>query len=82
MSCLSANRFKSLSAEYVEESYRNAPDVSETEDLSTLGESAPDVSEAEDINLQESAPDVSEESDVALDESYLDLLLESLNDEE
>ena len=51
MSLFSENRFKSLSAEYVEESYRNAPDVSE-------------------------------ESDVALDESYLDLLLESLNDEE
>ena len=67
MSLFSTNRCKSLSAEYVEESYRNAPDVSETEDLSTLGESAPDVSE---------------ESDVALDESYLDLLLESLNDEE
>ena len=67
MSLFSENRFKSLSAEYVEESYRNAPDVSEAEDLSTLGESAPDVSE---------------ESDVALDESYLDLLLESLNDEE
>ena len=66
MSLFSENRFKSLSAEYVEESYRNAPDVSE----------------AEDIKLQESAPDVSEESDVALDESYLDLLLESLNDEE
>ena len=38
MSLFSTNRCKSLSAEYVEESYRNAPDVSEAEDLSTLGE--------------------------------------------
>ena len=68
MSLFSTNRCKSLSAEYVEESYKavnEAPDVSETGDASVVNE-APDVSEADDIFIDEA----------------IDALLESLNDEE
>ena len=68
MSLFSTNRCKSLSAEYVEESYKavnEAPDVSETGDASVVNE-APDVSEADDLFIDEA----------------IDALLESLNDEE
>ena len=67
MSLFSTNRCKSLSAEYVEESYKA---VNET----------PDVSEPNDAVVNE-APDVSEADDLFIDEA-IDALLESLNDEE
>ena len=82
MSLFSTNRCKSLSAEYVEESYKavnEAPDVSETGDASVVNE-APDVSESGDAVVNE-APDVSEADDLFIDEA-IDALLESLNDEE
>ena len=82
MSLFSTNRCKSLSAEYVEESYKavnEAPDVSEPNDA-TVNEAAPDVSEADDAVINE-APDVSEADDIFIDEA-IDALLESLNDEE
>ena len=66
MSLFSTNRCKSLSAEYVEESCKVVPDVSE----------------ADDITVNESVPDVSEADDVTIDESFLDSFLESLNNEE
>ena len=69
MSLFSTNRCKSLSAEYVEESYKavnEAPDVSEPGDASSVVNEAPDVSEADDIFIDEA----------------IDALLESLNDEE
>ena len=69
MSLFSTNRCKSLSAEYVEESYKavnEAPDVSEPNDASSVVNEAPDVSEAGDIFIDEA----------------IDALLESLNDEE
>ena len=67
MSLFSTNRCKSLSAEYVEESYKAVNE-------------APDVSEADDAVVNE-APDVSEADDLFIDEA-IDALLESLNDEE
>ena len=67
MSLFSTNRCKSLSAEYVEESYKAVNE-------------APDVSEADDAVVNE-APDVSEADDIFIDEA-IDALLESLNDEE
>ena len=67
MSLFSTNRCKSLSAEYVEESYKAVNE-------------APDVSEADDAVVNE-APDVSEAGDLFIDEA-IDALLESLNDEE
>ena len=82
MSLFSTNRCKSLSAEYVEESYKavnEAPDVSEAGDASVVNE-APDVSESGDAVVNE-APDVSEADDLFIDEA-IDALLESLNDEE
>ena len=82
MSLFSTNRCKSLSAEYVEESYKavnEAPDVSEPNDA-TVNEAAPDVSETNDAVVNE-APDVSEADDIFIDEA-IDALLESLNDEE
>ena len=82
MSLFSTNRCKSLSAEYVEESYKavnEAPDVSESNDASVVNE-APDVSESGDAVVNE-APDVSEADDLFIDEA-IDALLESLNDEE
>ena len=82
MSLFSTNRCKSLSAEYVEESYKavnKAPDVSEPNDA-TVNEAAPDVSEPGDAVVNE-APDVSEADDLFIDEA-IDALLESLNDEE
>ena len=69
MSLFSTNRCKSLSAEYVEESYKavnEAPEVSEPGDASSVVNEAPDVSEADDIFIDEA----------------IDALLESLNDEE
>ena len=83
MSLFSTNRCKSLSAEYVEESYKavnEAPDVSEPNDA-TVNEAAPDVSEAGDASVVNEAPDVSEADDLFIDEA-IDALLESLNDEE
>ena len=83
MSLFSTNRCKSLSAEYVEESYKavnEAPDVSETGDASVVNE-APDVSEPNDASVVNEAPDVSEADDLFIDEA-IDALLESLNDEE
>ena len=68
MSLFSTNRCKSLSAEYVEESYKA---VNET----------PDVSEPNDASVVNEAPDVSEADDLFIDEA-IDALLESLNDEE
>ena len=68
MSLFSTNRCKSLSAEYVEESYKA---VNET----------PDVSEPNDASIVNEAPDVSEADDIFIDEA-IDALLESLNDEE
>ena len=68
MSLFSTNRCKSLSAEYVEESYKA---VNET----------PDVSEPDDASVVNEAPDVSEADDLFIDEA-IDALLESLNDEE
>ena len=82
MSLFSENRFKSLSAEYVEESCKavnEAPDVSEPNDA-TVNEAAPDVSEPGDAAVNE-APDVSEADNIFIDEA-IDALLESLNDEE
>ena len=82
MSLFSTNRCKSLSAEYVEESYKavnEAPDVSESGD--TVVNEAPDVSEAGDASVVNEAPDVSEADDLFIDEA-IDALLESLNDEE
>ena len=67
MSLFSTNRCKSLSAEYVEESYKAVNE-------------APDVSEA-DASVVNEAPDVSEADDLFIDEA-IDALLESLNDEE
>ena len=67
MSLFSTNRCKSLSAEYVEESYKAVNE-------------APDVSESGDTVVNE-APDVSEADDLFIDEA-IDALLESLNDEE
>ena len=67
MSLFSTNRCKSLSAEYVEESYKAVNE-------------APDVSEPGDAVVNE-APDVSEADDLFIDEA-IDALLESLNDEE
>ena len=67
MSLFSTNRCKSLSAEYVEESYKAVNE-------------APDVSEPNDAVVNE-APDVSEADDLFIDEA-IDALLESLNDEE
>lgn len=67
MSLFSTNRCKSLSAEYVEESYKAVNE-------------APDVSESGDAVVNE-APDVSEADDLFIDEA-IDALLESLNDEE
>ena len=67
MSLFSTNRCKSLSAEYVEESYKAVNE-------------APDVSEPVDAVVNE-APDVSEADDLFIDEA-IDALLESLNDEE
>ena len=67
MSLFSTNRCKSLSAEYVEESYKAVNE-------------APDVSEADDAVVNE-APDVSEADDLFIDEA-IDALLESLNNEE
>ena len=67
MSLFSTNRCKSLSAEYVEESYKAVNE-------------APDVSESGDAVVNE-APDVSEADDIFIDEA-IDALLESLNDEE
>ena len=70
MSLFSTNRCKSLSAEYVEESYKavnEAPDVSEPNDA--------------DASVVNEAPDVSEADDLFIDEA-IDALLESLNDEE
>ena len=69
MSLFSTNRCKSLSAEYVEESYKavnETPDVSEPNDASSVVNEAPDVSEADDLFIDEA----------------IDALLESLNDEE
>ena len=83
MSLFSTNRCKSLSAEYVEESYKavnEAPDVSEPNNA-TVNEAAPDVSEAGDASVVNEAPDVSEADDLFIDEA-IDALLESLNDEE
>ena len=83
MSLFSTNRCKSLSAEYVEESYKavnEAPDVSEPNDA-TVNEAAPDVSEPDDASVVNEAPDVSEADDLFIDEA-IDALLESLNDEE
>ena len=68
MSLFSTNRCKSLSAEYVEESYKAVNE-------------APDVSEADDASAVNEAPDVSEADDLFIDEA-IDALLESLNDEE
>ena len=68
MSLFSTNRCKSLSAEYVEESYKAVNE-------------APDVSEPNDATVNEAAPDVSEADDLFIDEA-IDALLESLNDEE
>lgn len=68
MSLFSTNRCKSLSAEYVEESYKAVNE-------------APDVSEPNDATVNEAAPDVSEADDIFIDEA-IDALLESLNDEE
>ena len=68
MSLFSTNRCKSLSAEYVEESYKA---VNET----------PDVSEPNDASVVNETPDVSEADDIFIDEA-IDALLESLNDEE
>ena len=67
MSLFSTNRCKSLSAEYVEESFKAVNE-------------APDVSESGDAVVNE-APDVSEADDLFIDEA-IDALLESLNDEE
>ena len=84
MSLFSTNRCKSLSAEYVEESYKavnEAPEVSEPNDA-TVNEAAPDVSEPGDASsVVNEAPDVSEADDLFIDEA-IDALLESLNDEE
>ena len=83
MSLFSTNRCKSLSAEYVEESYKavnEAPDVSKPDDASVVNE-APDVSEPNDASIVNEAPDVSEADDLFIDEA-IDALLESLNDEE
>ena len=83
MSLFSTNRCKSLSAEYVEESYKavnEAPDVSEPNNA-TVNEAAPDVSEPGDASVVNEAPDVSEADDLFIDEA-IDALLESLNDEE
>ena len=68
MSLFSTNRCKSLSAEYVEESYKAVNE-------------APDVSEPNDASVVNEAPDVSEADDLFIDEA-IDALLESLNDEE
>lgn len=68
MSLFSTNRCKSLSAEYVEESYKAVNE-------------APDVSEPNDASVVNEAPDVSEADDIFIDEA-IDALLESLNDEE
>ena len=68
MSLFSENRFKSLSAEYVEESCKAVNE-------------APDVSEPNDASVVNEAPDVSEADDLFIDEA-IDALLESLNDEE
>ena len=68
MSLFSTNRCKSLSAEYVEESYKAVNE-------------APDVSESNDASVVNEAPDVSEADDLFIDEA-IDALLESLNDEE
>ena len=68
MSLFSTNRCKSLSAEYVEESYKAVNE-------------APDVSEPDDASVVNEAPDVSEADDLFIDEA-IDALLESLNDEE
>ena len=68
MSLFSTNRCKSLSAEYVEESYKAVNE-------------APDVSESGDASVVNEAPDVSEADDLFIDEA-IDALLESLNDEE
>ena len=68
MSLFSTNRCKSLSAEYVEESYKAVNE-------------APDVSEPGDASVVNEAPDVSEANDLFIDEA-IDALLESLNDEE
>ena len=68
MSLFSTNRCKSLSAEYVEESYKAVNE-------------APEVSEPNDASVVNEAPDVSEADDLFIDEA-IDALLESLNDEE
>ena len=68
MSLFSTNRCKSLSAEYVEESYKAVNE-------------APEVSEPGDASVVNEAPDVSEADDIFIDEA-IDALLESLNDEE
>ena len=68
MSLFSTNRCKSLSAEYVEESYKAVNE-------------APDVSEPNNASVVNEAPDVSEADDIFIDEA-IDALLESLNDEE
>ena len=68
MNLFSTNRCKSLSAEYVEESYKAVNE-------------APEVSEADAATVNEAAPDVSEADDIFIDEA-IDALLESLNNEE
>ena len=68
MSLFSTNRCKTLSAEYVEESYKavnEAPDVSEPGDASAVVSEAPDVSEPNDATVNEAAPDVSKPGDAS-----------------
>jgi hypothetical protein len=71
MGLYSTNRFRNLTAEYVEESMKSlneAPDVSDpTKDVENVNE-APDVSDPEKDKV------VVEESD-----DYIDSLLEALN---
>ena len=72
MSLFSTNRCKSLSAEYVEESYKAVNEAPDMSDVSEPGDASSVVNEA---------PDVSEADDIFIDEA-IDALLESLNDEE
>ena len=95
MGLYSTNRFRNLTAEYVEESMKSlneAPDVSDPEkDVVEVKESseevvdeAPDVSDpTKDVETVNEAPDVSdpEKDKVVVEESddYIDSLLEALN---
>ncbi len=69
MGLYSTNRFRNLTAEYVEESMKS---VTENE--------APDVSDPITDKVVSEAPEVSDPlEDKVLDESYIDSLLEALD---